>query len=217
MRFQDRREAGRALAKRLRYLRGHHAIVLGLPRGGVVIAKEIADVLDAPLDILLVRKIGLPGGPELAMGALGEGGVLVTDHDVVRGWGITPADVATAADAQRAELARRTTLYRRGRPPIPVTGQTVVLADDGVATGSTASAAIRVLRARQAGKIILAVPVGPESVLDRLGRDVDQVVCLSAPHRFRSVGHSYGTFPQLEDADVLTLLDDTPNPLRRPS
>ncbi|MFD5246110.1 phosphoribosyltransferase [Amycolatopsis sp. NPDC058340] len=217
MRFRDRREAGRALAMRLRYLRGHQVIVLGLPRGGVVIAKEIADVLGAPLDILLVRKIGVPGRPELAMGALGEGDVLVTNHDVVRAGEITRTEVVAAAGAQRAELARRSALYRRGRPPLPVAGQTVVLADDGVATGSTVSAAIRVLRARQVGKIILAVPVGPEHVIDQLGRDVDQVVCLSAPRRFRSVGHSYDAFPQLADADVLALLDDTPNPLRRPS
>ncbi|WP_063624606.1 phosphoribosyltransferase [Amycolatopsis orientalis] len=209
MRFRDRREAGRALGERLRYLQGRHVIVLGLPRGGVVVAREIADILRVPMDILPVRKVGVPGRPELAMGALGEGGVLVTDHDVVGACGISPDELAAAARTERTELARRIAVYRHGRPPLPVAGQTVVLADDGVATGSTAHAAVRVLRGRRAGKIILAVPVGPERVLDRLRNEVDQVVCPYSPRSIPSIGQCYDAFPQLHDEEVLDLLDDT--------
>lgn len=193
MRFRDRRQAGEELALRLRYLRGHDTVVLGSSAGGLVVAKEIADVLHAPLDILAIRRIGL--GPT-TLGAAGEGGVLVSDHDALREFSLTPEEFATLAKHARAELAREVARYRNTMPPVPIAGQTVVLADDGVATGTTAHAAIRVLRARGVRKIVLAVPVGPAQTLDRLAREVDQLVCLRPLPWMHAVRNSYTDFPE---------------------
>jgi len=206
MQFRDRRQAGEALALRLRYLRGHHPVVLGLPRGGLVVAREIADVLDAPLDVLLTRKIEL-SGPPTTLGAVGEGGVLVSNHDAIRKFGITPEELSQLAGSARADLARQVALYRRTVRPVPIAGQTVILTDDGATTGATAHAAIRVLRARRVGKIVLAVPVGPTRVLDRLARDVDQLICLRPLRWMHAVRNSYTDFATVEDTDAIALLD----------
>lgn len=210
MRYLDRREAGLELAGKLRYLRGHHALVLGLPRGGVVVAREVANALEAPLDVLLVRKFGAPGRPDPAVGAVSEGGVVVTDHEVVRRLGLTQAEITQAANRERAELTRLRAKYHGVHHVHPVTGQLVVLVDDGVATGSTAHAAIRVLRARGAGHLVLAVPVGSIATLDELARSVDRVVC---PHPLRwmhAIGNSYNDFTLVEDDEVLKLLGAEP-------
>lgn len=187
MRFRDRRQAGEELALRLRFLRGQNVVVLGSSAGGMVVAKEIADVLEAPLDVLPIRRIEIgPAGTTL--GAVGEGGVLVSDHGALRRFSVTPAEFSELAGHARAELAR----YHHGT--LPISGQTVVLADDGVATGATAQAAIRVLRARGVRKVVLAVPVGPVHTLDNLAREVDQVVCLRPLRWMHAVRNSYTNF-----------------------
>ncbi|PXY30058.1 phosphoribosyltransferase [Prauserella sp. PE36] len=208
MEFENRREAGRELAGRLGYLRGRHPIVLGLPRGGVVVARQIADALGAPLDVLLVRKIGAPGRPELAIGAVGEGGVLVTNADILRRLRLTAEEVDEAARRELAELDRRALVLRRGRAPLPVTGRTVVLADDGIATGASVKAALRVLRARGASRIVLAVPVAPADVLEELSHSTDHTVCPNPRVWMRAVGNWYRDFSEVSDADVVALLPD---------
>lgn len=208
MRFDDRADAGRELGERLRFLREWHPIVLGLPRGGVVVAREVADALGAPLDALLVRKIGAPGQAELALAAVGEGGVLVTNTGLLERLGASRADVQTAARRAFAELDRRAARYRHGRPPLAVTGRTVILVDDGVATGATMRAALRVLRARGAGRVVLAVPVAPADVLEELAASADHTVCPNPRVWMRAVGHAYRDFPQVTDAEVIALLDE---------
>ncbi|WIY00502.1 phosphoribosyltransferase family protein [Amycolatopsis mongoliensis] len=212
MRFRNRREAGRILAARLRYLRGHEPVVLGLPRGGVVVAREVADALYAPLDALLVHKIRAPGRPELAIGAVAEPDVVVSNPAIIRTLKLTPAAFSRAARSAKVELARRAALYHPGHPPLPVAGQTVVLADDGIATGATVRAAIRVLRARQARRIILAVPVAPFEVLRALSPAVDQIACALPLKRMNSVGAWYSDFDEVEDSEVLRLLMPEPAP-----
>ncbi|PXY22269.1 phosphoribosyltransferase [Prauserella muralis] len=208
MRFDDRADAGRELGERLRFLRERHPIVLGLPRGGVVVAREVADALGAPLDALLVRKIGAPRQPELAVGAVGEGGVLVTNTGLQQRLGLSHEDVEAAARHEFAELDRRAARYRRGRPALAVTGRTVVLVDDGVATGATVRAALRVLRARGAGRVVLAVPVAPADVLEELAASADHTVCPNPRVWMRAVGHAYRDFPEVTDAQVIALLDE---------
>ena len=210
MLFQDRRQAGQALAERLGYLRGHQVVVLGLPRGGIVVAREIADALAAPLDVLLTRKIELSGPPNTTLGAIGESGVLVSNHDAIHKCGLTPDELTQLAGRQRAELAKQVAVYRRTLRPVPITGQTVILVDDGIATGATAHAAVRVLRARAVGKIILAVPAGPRRTLDRLAREVDQLVCPRPLRWLHAVRHSYAEFAPVDDAEALALLAQEP-------
>lgn len=210
MQFRNRREAGRIIAKRLRYLRGHDPVVLGLPRGGVVVAHEVAEALDAPLEVLLVRKIGAPGNPEFAIGAVGEDDVVVRDSEALRQNGIGPAEFARMTKRAKAELARRSRLYHSWSAPGLLRGRTVVLVDDGIATGATAHAAIRVLRAREVSRIILAVPVAPIGTLHTLTPGVDQVVCPMPLRRMTSVGACYTDFDEVEDVDVLQLLRREP-------
>lgn len=210
MRFRDRREAGDRLALRLRQLRGDRAVVLGLSEGGLVVAGQIADVLGAPLDILLSRRIESAGPPPTTLGAVGEGGLLVWDHDAIRRFDIGQAELNRLVDGARDDLARQVAVYRRTVAPVPIAGRTVVLADDGAATGTTAYTAIRVLRARQAGRIVLAVPVAQVPVLDRLAREVDQFVCLRPVPWLHAVRNSYRKFSAVADIEALDLLHREP-------
>ncbi|MGC7102864.1 phosphoribosyltransferase [Amycolatopsis lurida] len=214
MRFRDRREAGERLALRLRQLRGDRAVVLGLSGGGLVVAGQIADVLGAPLDILLTQRIEAAGPPPTMLGAVGEGGLVVWDHDAIRRFDISAAELTRLAERARAGLARQVAVYRRDATPVPIAGGTVVLADDGAATGTTAHTAIRVLRDRQARRIVLAVPVAQAPVLDRLAREVDQFVCLRPMPWLHAVRNSYREFPAVTDTEALALLHREP---RRPT
>ncbi|MER7918988.1 MULTISPECIES: phosphoribosyltransferase family protein [unclassified Streptomyces] len=206
MRFADRLEAGRGLGTRLLRLRGPDVVVLGLPRGGVPVAAEVAEALDAPLDVCLVRKLGVPYQPELAMGAIGEDGVRVLNDDVLRGTGVPDDELARVEERERRVLAERAARYRGECPAIPLAGRTALVVDDGVATGSTARVACRVARARGAARVVLAVPVAPRDFTRRLGGDADDVVCLLTPWDFAAVGQFYDDFTQTEDAEVTACL-----------
>ena len=206
MPFLDRSDAGRRLAQRLMYLHGADPIVLGLPRGGVPVAFEVARALQCPLDVIVVRKLGVPFQPELAMGAVGEDGIRVVDDRVVRQAGVTPADFTAVEQAERRELERRVQYYRRGRPGIEVAGRTVIVVDDGIATGSTARAACRVASARGADRVVLAAPIAPPSVIVDLGLEVE-MVCVQTSSHMQAVGEWYKDFAQTTDEEVLSLLD----------
>ncbi|WP_338491127.1 alpha/beta family hydrolase [Streptomyces sp. SJL17-4] len=205
--FSDRTDAGRQLAARLDHLKGHDVVVLGLPRGGVPVAAEVADALDAPLDICLVRKLGVPQQPELAMGALGEGGVRVVNERVLHEAGVGARDLAAVEEREHAELDQRARRYRGSRPSVPLEGRTVLVVDDGLATGATALAACRVVRARGAARIILAVPVAPRGWTARLGGEADETVSVHAPDLFYAIGQFYRDFTQTPDAEVIACLD----------
>lgn len=206
MRFTDRAAAGRALAQRLQDDRRRDVVVLGLPRGGVVVAWEVAQHLGAPLDVIVVRKLGVPWQPELAMGAIGEGGVRVLDDTVLRISGASEQDVAAVEGRERAELAARVKRFRGGHPPTPLEGRTVLIVDDGIATGSTAKAACRVARARGAAEVILAVPVAPAGVERDFTGIADTVVALHTPWDFAAVGQFYRDFEQVTDGEVTSIL-----------
>ncbi len=206
-RFHNRTEAGTALAALLEHLRGDDVVVLGLPRGGVPVAFEIAEALDVPLDVIVVRKVGSPGQPELAMGAIGEDGVRVVNDEVVRLVGASEADFARVERREREELQRRADQFRGATPRIDLAGRTAVLVDDGIATGSTARAACHVARAHGAARVVLAVPVAaPESVRS-LSEDADEIVCVEQPPWLRSVGEWYDDFRQVDDQTVVDLLE----------
>jgi predicted phosphoribosyltransferase/dienelactone hydrolase len=206
--FLDRRDAGRQLAGRLEEFAGRGVVVLGLPRGGVPVAAEVARELRAPLDVCLVRKLGVPYQPELAMGAIGEGGVRVVNPDVLRATAVGPDDIAEVEAAERIELERRARRYRRGRHAVPLEGRTVLVVDDGVATGSTARAACRIARARGAARIVAAVPVAPQDWADRMGGDADALVCPYTPREFHAIGQFYADFTQTDDEEVAACLDE---------
>jgi putative phosphoribosyl transferase len=206
MPFRDRREAGRQLAQRLGHLRGQQVVVLALPRGGVPVAAEVAVALHAPLDVIMVRKLGVPVQPELAMGAIGEGGVRVLNTDVLTAAWISDAEIADVEARERVELQRRARRFRGAREPTAVGGRTAVIVDDGMATGSTARAACQVARAQGAAKVVLAVPVAPEQALGPLGEDADEVVCLETPEHFLAIGEWYEDFGQVSDEEVVELL-----------
>ncbi len=207
MRFANRREAGRALAKRLAHLAGRQdVIVLGLPRGGVPVAAEIAGVLGVHLDVCVVRKLGVPGQEELAMGAIASGGVRVLVEDVFR-WRPEVFDALEEVTArEESELARREEAYRGTRPFPDLRGKTVLLVDDGLATGATMRAAIARVRAGRAAHIVVAVPVGAPDTCERLAREADEVVVLLAPENFSAVGQFYADFSQTTDEEVCELL-----------
>ncbi len=207
MRFKNRREAGRQLGARLTEYSGRSdVVVLGLPRGGIPVAHEVAKRLSAPLDVFLVRKLGVPGHPELAMGAIAEGGIEVLSEGLIRDLGIPSALVEQVAVRERLELDRRDILYRGGRRPVAMRHRTVILVDDGLATGSTMRAAILALRRHEPARIVVAVPVGARESCEELGRIADQVVCISMPAPFDAVGLWYEEFTQTSDAEVSELL-----------
>ncbi|WP_329037376.1 phosphoribosyltransferase family protein [Streptomyces sp. NBC_00178] len=210
MLFTDRTDAGRRLGEALRHLERRDPVVLGLPRGGVPVAYEVARILDAPLDVIVVRKLGVPHHPELGFGAIGEGGVRVISDEIVRHAGVREAEVSSVERAEETELLRRAGAYRAGRTRIPLRGRAVVVVDDGVATGATARAACQVVRAQGAAYVALAVPVASSDVAARLGGDVDEIVCLSTPALFSAVGEWYGDFSQTSDEEVVALLSRAP-------
>lgn len=204
--FVDRADAGRRLGARLAGLAPGDPVVLGLARGGVVVAREVADALHAPLDVLVVRKLGHPAQPELALGALGEGGVVVVDEDLVRRLRVSPQTIESLVERESGVLEARVRRLRGERPLIEVRDRLVVVVDDGLATGSTARAALRVLRARGAARLVLAVPVGAPDTVARLRDDADEVVCLSEPPYFFAIGEHYEDFRPVEDDEVAALL-----------
>ena len=207
MRFSDRTDAGQRLARQLEYLRGGDNVVLGLPRGGVPVAFEVARALGAPLDVIVVRKLGVPFQPELAMGAIGEGGVKVFNAEVVRRSGVTEAEIAAVERRELADLKQQAERFRAGRPHTDITGRTVILVDDGIATGSTASAACQVARRQGATRVIMTAPVGAPESISALRAVCDDVVCLEAPPYFAAVGTWYDDFRHVPDADVASFLE----------
>jgi putative phosphoribosyl transferase len=210
--FQNRTQAGELLATKLTaYAKRPDVLVLGLPRGGVPVAFEVAKALNVPLDIILVRKLGVPTQPELAMGAIATGGVLVLNDDVVNWLGISQAEIDAVAQREMQELERRDRLYRGNRPLPHVENRTVILVDDGIATGSTLRAAIAALRQQQPQQIIVAVPVAPASVCQRLQTEVDKVVCAIEAEEFSSISLWYEEFSQTTDEEVRALLAEAAN------
>lgn len=206
--FKDRRDAGLQLAHRLQAYAGNaQVIVLALPRGGVPVAFEIAQALAAPLDLLLVRKLGTPGQEELAMGAIAGDDICVFNEEVIRGAGVSRAQIDAEINKERQELVRRNNTYRQGKAFPQVTQKIVILVDDGIATGATVEAAILALRQKKAAQIILAIPVAPASTLAHLQSLVDHIICLETPAEpFYGVAYWYDAFPQLEDNEVIDLL-----------
>ncbi|MEU4728642.1 phosphoribosyltransferase family protein [Streptomyces sp. NPDC023588] len=206
MQFTDRADAGARLAEALRHLAPERPVVLGLPRGGVPVAFQVARALDVPLDVIVVRKLGVPYHRELGFGAIGEGGVRVISEDIVRSSRVGQQDLAAVERAEEAELARQAARFRGDRPRLDLAGRTVILVDDGIATGSTAAAACEVVRAQGAGRVVLAVPVAPPDAIAWLATEADEVVCLSTPRAFRAVGEWYEDFSQTPDEEVVDLL-----------
>lgn len=205
--FVDRHDAGRRLGERLRKLPGmEDAVVVGLPRGGVIVAYEVAKALGAPLDVIVVRKLGVPYQPELGFGAIGEGGVRVLNPDVVRLANITRDEMAEVERRERAELERRARRFRGDRKPVDLAGRTVIVVDDGIATGGTARAACQVARAHGASRVVLAVPVGAPETIASMRGDADEVVCLETPEHFYAIGAWYEDFTQASDEDVVERL-----------
>jgi len=206
-RFQDRSEAGKLLAKQLtKYADRTDVLVLGLPRGGVPVGFEVAKALNAPLDVFIVRKLGVPGHEELAMGAIATGGVRVLNHAVVRAIGIPDNVIETVSAKEQLELKRREQVYRGDAPAFEVGGQTIILVDDGIATGSTMLAAVAALKQRRPARIVVAAPAAPASSCDELEQEVNEVVVVMRPHPFYAVGQVYEVFGQTSDAEVRDLL-----------
>jgi putative phosphoribosyl transferase len=207
MMFENRADAGRRLATQLGdYTNRNDVIVLGIPRGGVPVAFEIAMALNAPLDVFVSRKLGVPWQEELAFGAVASGGVRVLDSEVVGGAGISDSEIERVTATARMEVERRERAYRNDRPPLKLEGRTVILVDDGIATGSSMRAAISALRELKPARLVIAVPVVPESTCNRLEREVDQLVCVLMPESFSGIGEFYDDFSQLADAEVTELL-----------
>ncbi len=205
--FRDRRDAGRALAGRLSSYAGRGDVtILALPRGGVPVASEISRALGLPLDVFLVRKLGVPGHEELAMGAIASGGARVLDSEVLRAYRVSEEELARVTAAERRELDRRETAYRPDRPALDVQGRTVILVDDGLATGSSMRAAVAALAPLSPARVVVAVPVAPRSTVLSLEREADEVVCLEMPEPFLAVGMFYEDFEQTSDEEVRDLL-----------
>ena len=211
MLMRDRREAGRLLAGELDEYRGENAVVLGVPRGGVVVAQEIAQVLDAEMDILLARKLRTPGHAELAMGSVTEDGHQFLIEELVRGVGISEAAVQQEKEYQMTEIRCRTALYRRERRRVALAGRIVIVTDDGVATGATMRAALWATRLEKPEKLIAAYPVGPEDTIVKLASDADETICLLTPPDFSAVGQFYARFEPVEDDEVLEILRQEQN------
>lgn len=205
--FRDRIDAGQQLADRLLHLADQDVVVLGLPRGGVPVAQQVAIALDAPLDVIVVRKLGVPFQPELAMGAIGEDGVLIIDSDLVAMAGVSDEELSGIERRERAELDRRAELFRGGRPKTELKGRVAVIVDDGIATGSTARAAAQVARMQGATRVVVATPVASVEVRDGLGGDVDEVIVVETPYPFYAIGQFYLDFSQTTDDEVAAILD----------
>jgi predicted phosphoribosyltransferase len=206
--FHDRREAGRLLAEKLStYANRSDVMVLALPRGGVPVAYEVARTLNVPLDVFPVRKLGVPGHDELAMGAIAPGGVRILNDEVVRALGIPDYSIDAVAAKEQQELTRRERLYRGDRPPPEVRGKTVLLVDDGLATGATMLAAIKALRQQEAGRIVVAVPIASPETCDQMRGHVDDIICAVTPEPFYAVGLWYENFSQTSDEEVRDLLN----------
>lgn len=208
MPFIDRTDAGRQLAKALARYKAQRPVVLALPRGGVPVAAEVAAVLDAPLDLILVRKIGVPFQPELAMGAVVDGGkpVIVRNEDVISLTGVSEQEFNATCDRQLAEIERRRKLYLGDRPHPQIAGRTVIVVDDGIATGATTRAALRAIRMRKPSKLVLAVPVAPTESLKELRDEADEIICLEDYEDFGAIGLFYSDFRQVSDTEVIEIL-----------
>jgi putative phosphoribosyl transferase len=207
MLYKDRFEAGRILARRLAHYAGNpDTLVLGLARGGVPVAFEVAQALGAPLDVFIVRKLGVPGQEELAMGAIAPGGVTIINDYIVSRLNIAPQAIEAAIEVEIKELARRERMYRAQRPPLDSTGRIIILIDDGLATGSTMRAAVVALKKSGVARLVLAVPVAAPQTCDELGAEVDEVICEAMPEPFYGVGRWYQEFPQTSDEEVRHLL-----------
>lgn len=204
--FHDRTAAGRKLAQRLNYLKNKEVVVLGLPRGGVPVAFEVAQEINAPLDVIVVRKLGVPSQPELAMGAVGEGGVVIKNDQVIQMARISTEQFAQAQARENEEVTSRATKFREGRSPVSLKGRLALIVDDGIATGSTAQAACDVARALGAEKVILAVPVGSREAVSALSIKADEVICLEIPDNFFAVGEWYEDFSPVSDEEVVQFL-----------
>jgi predicted phosphoribosyltransferase len=207
MMFQDRREAGKALAGELASWKGTpNLIVLAIPRGGVVVGHEVARALNAPLDVYITRKIGAPHNPELAIGAVASDGTLLIDHQLARRLSVSQSYIDQESARQTQEISRRLAEYRGERPSPDLAGKVVILVDDGVATGATTLATIKAIKSQQPQKLILAIPVGPRDSIESLRQEVDQLYCLHAPEVFWAVGAFYNVFDQTSDEEVKALL-----------
>ncbi|MGA3293344.1 MAG: phosphoribosyltransferase [Candidatus Acidiferrales bacterium] len=205
--FEDRVDAGRRLASKLTaYAKRQDVTVLGIPRGGVPVAFEVANALDAPLDVFLSRKLGVPGQEELAFGAVATGGVRVLDQELIEGLGISKQEIEEITGRVRHELERRERVYRGSRAPLKLEGRTVLLVDDGIATGSSMRAAIDALRQMKPARLVVAVPVAPLSTCHRLRSMVDDLVCVDMPEAFYAIGQFYGDFSQVTDEEVTDLI-----------
>lgn len=205
--FANRTEAGRSLAWRLdNYANRNDVVVLGIPRGGVPVAFQVAEALHAPLDVFQLRKLGVPGHEELAFGAIASGGVRVLDRQILHALSISSSVIEAVTAREQKELKRRELAYRGDRPPLPVTGRIVILVDDGIATGASLLAGIRALRQLRPAKIVIAVPVAPPETCERLANEVDELVCVATPEPFRAVGQFYDDFSQVKDEAVIEML-----------
>ena len=210
MTFADRTEAGRVLAAQLsHYANRSNLVVLGIPRGGVQVAFEIAKHLCAPLDVFLLRKLGAPGEEELAFGAIASGGIRVLDHETINALGISEQEIERVTDMELRELHRRESAYRGDRPPLDVVGKTVILVDDGIATGSSMRAGVQALRRLHPARIVVAVPVAPARSFAQV-IEIDEFVCLQTPMFFQAIGQFYDDFSQVSDEQVLAMLGGTP-------
>ncbi|CAN7578463.1 phosphoribosyltransferase [Mesorhizobium amorphae] len=206
--FRDRQEAGQRLGVELEKLGLHQPVVLALPRGGVPVAVAVAKALKAPLDLVIVRKVGAPGNPELAVAAIVDGNPpdIVLNREIVEAYALDDDELRVLIANERPELERRRLVYRGERPPLSITGKTAIIVDDGIATGTTMKVAIRALKRRSPREIVVAIPVAPPDTLAELAQEADQVVCLSQPARFHALGYHYRSFPQLTDDEVTDAL-----------
>jgi predicted phosphoribosyltransferase len=205
--FSDRAEAGRLLAEALDGYKGQNAVVLGIPRGGLIVARELAHALDAELDVVLARKVGAPGNPEFAIGAVAESGRLFMNRNLPSGLSIDPTYLKEQHSRASAEIARCVAYYREAKPSIPLTSRITIIADDGAATGTTFQAALWSARQERPEKLIAALPVAPNDTVHRLSEDADEVICLRVPSTFRAVGEFYTDFEQLDEEDAMHLLE----------